>query len=279
VFRYDAASQTFTLPPEHAVCLTGSTAQNLAPRSQMSAMLAARLPKVAECFRTGGGVPFTEYRPDFTRFQDINSRRRHDTYLLDGYLPAVPGILERLEEGISVADIGCGTGRAVIVMASRFPRSRFIGYDIAADAIALARDEASGLGLDNADFEVLNVAQLPGAPARDLITAFDAIHDQVDPSAVLRRIYEALTPDGTFLMVDDKAASNLEENISRPRTAYSYATSLLFCMTVSLAEGGAGLGRMWGEQLARRMLAEAGFRRVEVSEAPDDRNSRYVCWK
>jgi SAM-dependent methyltransferase len=126
---------------------------------------------------------------------------------------------------------------------------------------------------------VLDVAELPPEPQFDLITAFDAIHDQVDPATVLRRIHEALAPDGTFLMIDIRAASDLADNLDNPMAPFLYSISVLHCMTVSLAGGGAGLGTVWGEQLARSMLEDAGFTRVEVSEAPGPMNNIYVCRK
>ncbi len=135
------------------------------------------------------------------------------------------------------------------------------------------------MGLSNATFEVMDVSKLPSEPKFDLITAFDAIHDQVAPAMVLQRISDALAPDGVFLMIDIRAASGIAENIGNPMAPFLYSISVLHCMTVSLAHGGAGLGTVWGEQLARKMLLEAGFTRVEVTEAPDPMNSIYVCRK
>jgi SAM-dependent methyltransferase len=277
IVEYDAATRTYTLPPEHAACLTGTTASNAAPRSQLTAILGARLAKVAACFRNGGGVPYSEFRPDFTEHQDTGARLRHDVYLIDGYLTVAPGLPARLAAGIDVADVGCGTGHAVNLMARAWPASRFTGYEIAEDALDRARAEAARLGLSNARFELMDVARLPSEPRFNLITAFDTIHDQADPATVLRRIHAALAPDGLFLMLDIRASSNVEDNIANPQAVMGYAASVLHCMTVSLAEGGAGLGTMWGEQTARRMLAEAGFSSVSVTDAPDGFNSLYVC--
>ena len=133
------------------------------------------------------------------------------------------------------------------------------------------------MGLANARFEALDITQLPAEPNFDLITSFDAIHDQRDPAAVLRRIVGALAPDGVYLMIEPKASSNLEDNIGNPFAPYMYGISVLHCLTVSLAEGGTGLGTCWGEQVARRMLAEAGLGRVEVVDAPGPQNSIYIC--
>ena len=123
----------------------------------------------------------------------------------------------------------------------------------------------------------MDVEQLPATPQFNLITAFDAIHDQADPARVLQRVHDALAPDGVFLMTDVKASSDLAENLTNPQAVPGYVVSVLHCLPVSLAEGGAGLGAMWGEQMARRMLAEAGFRTVDVTDAHDRFNSIYTC--
>ena len=164
-------------------------------------------------------------------------------------------------------------------MAKAFPASTFVGYDVAEDAIARAREEATGMGLSNARFEVLDVAELPAESPFDLITTFDAIHDQVEPQTVLRRIHDALAPGGIFYMVEFKFASEVGANIGNPFAPLYYGASLLHCMTVSLANGGAGLGAVWGEETARRLLAEASFRAVDVVETPRPQNYAFVCRK
>lgn len=275
--EYDPNSRTFLLPPEHAVCLTGTSSRNLAAGSQGLAMLAKRLPSVAECFRSGGGVPYSEFRPDFTEYMDASWRLLYDGLLIKGFLPVAKGLPERLAAGIRVADLGCGTGHAINLMAREYPRSDFVGYDIAEDAIQRARAEARAMGLPNARFEVVDVTRLPSEPKFDLITSFDAVHDQRDPAAVLRSAAAALAPDGIYLAVEPRASSNLEENVGNPFAPWMYGVSTLHCMTVSLAEGGAGLGTAWGEQAARRFLAEAGFTSIEVIEAPGPQNNIYIC--
>ena len=277
VLEYDAASKAFTLPSEHAACLTGTSSRNLAAGSQTLPMLSKRLPQIIECFRAGGGVSYSEYRPDFTEAMDASWRLLYDGLLIKGFLPAAKGLPERLKEGIRVADIGCGTGHAVNLMAREYPASSFAGYDLGEDAIVMARAEAREMGLTNAAFEVLDVTRMPADPKFDLITSFDAIHDQRDPATVLRRVAGALAPGGVYLMVEPKASSQLEENIGNPFAPYIYGMSVLHCMTVSLAAAGAGLGTAWGEQLARRMLGDAGFTTVEVVDAPGPQNSIYIC--
>jgi SAM-dependent methyltransferase len=199
---------------------------------------------------------------------DALGRGVFDELLVDAYLPLVPGLAERLVAGARVADIGCGTGHALVLLAGAFPASTFIGYDLATDAIARARSEAAGLA--NLSFEVRDAARLEVERPFDAVFVFDAIHDQVDPAAVLARIHAALVPGGTFVMVEPRASSNLEDNLGNPLAAFLYGVSTLHCMTVSLAGGGAGLGAAWGEQAARAMLAEAGFGEVAVHDAPGD---------
>jgi SAM-dependent methyltransferase len=277
IAEYDAASGTFTLPPEHALCLTGTSSRNLAPGSQTLAMLAKHVPAVAECFRSGGGVPYSDFRPEFTEAMDASWRLLYDGLLIKGFLPLVKGLPEHLEQGIRVADVGCGTGHAINVMARHFPNSTFVGYDFDSGAIARATAEAADLELSNARFEVLDVTQLPPSPQFDLITSFDSIHDQREPAKTLRRIADALAPEGVYVMVEPKASSRLEDNIGNPFAPYIYGISVLHCMTVSLAEGGAGLGTAWGEQTARQMLEDAGFTRIEVVDAPGPQNSIFIC--
>jgi hypothetical protein len=202
VLELDPATGRYSLPPEHALLLTGDTPLNLAAMSPMFTHLAKHVDTVADRFWTGGGIDYGEYRPEFTTVMDELGRRRYDALLVSTYLPLATGLVDRLAAGIRVADVGCGSGHCVNLMAEAFPASTFVGYDLATDAIDHARAEASERGLGNATFEVDDVLQLPTEPGFDLVTAFDAIHDQVDPAGVLRRIHDALRPGGTFYMVD-----------------------------------------------------------------------------
>jgi cyclopropane fatty-acyl-phospholipid synthase-like methyltransferase len=198
--------------------------------------------------------------------------------LTDSILPLAEGLDKRLKSGIDVLDIGCGSGRAVCKIAAEFPNSRFVGYDLCQDAVATARAEAQRLGLTNARFEVRDVSQLGEKQQFDLITAFDAIHDQAKPDVVLREIFSALRPGGTFLMQDILASSRLENNLENPIAPLLFTISTMHCMTVSLAQGGAGLGTCWGRELAEKMLADAGFQDVVVEKLPhDDMNYYYIA--
>jgi trans-aconitate methyltransferase len=208
---------------------------------------------------------------------DRRSRPRYDELLFSTYLGHPEGLLARLEAGIRVADVGCGTGYCVALMAARFPRSTVVGYDVSAPALAEARAAVAARGLANASFVVQDLARFAPEAPLDLVTAFDAIHDQADPAGVLRRIRAALAPGGLFLMVDVSASSELADNVGVPMAAHLYAVSTMHCMSVSLAGGGPGLGAAWGHQLATRMLEEAGFASVQLFERVDPVNSLYVA--
>ena len=270
IFDYDPASCTYTLPAEHAACLSGAGASNLAALAQINTHLGKHLHQVATAFREGGGVPYAEFRPEFTDVMDAAGRGTYGELLVDAWLPLVPGLVERLTAGARVVDIGCGTGYAVMVMAKAFPASTFVGYDLADDAIARARAEAAAEGLTNVRFEVCDVATLAVEERYDVAISLDAIHDQVDPRGVLSRIHAGLVPGGTYLMVEPAASSNLEDNVANPLSPWMYGVSTLHCLTVSLAHGGAGLGTVWGEQRARKMLADVGFGEVATHPAPGD---------
>ncbi|MCW6007940.1 class I SAM-dependent methyltransferase [Micromonospora sp. CPCC 205371] len=270
IIEYDGSARTYTLPPEHAASLTGAGAANLAPSSQIMVLLAEQVDGVTRAFREGGGVPYERFRPRFTDVMDTLGRGTYDELLIAEFLPLAGDLTAHLERGIRAADVGCGTGHCVNLMAQAYPASAFVGYDLSAEAIARARAEAAELGLANATFEVLDVAALPATPGFDAVFAFDAIHDQAAPATVLRRVYEALTPGGVFFMVDINASSDLQSNMDNPLAPMLYAISTLHCMTVSLAAGGAGLGTVWGRELAERMLAEAGFLDTTVHDAPGD---------
>ena len=278
IVTYDPRTRTYVLPPEHAACLTRAAgAANLATSMLFVSCVAAVEPEVVRCFRRGGGVPYSSYG----RFHEVMrswSGQILDETLLERTLPLVPGLADRLRQGIDVLDVGCGSGHAINLMARAFPTSRFTGYDFSEEGLAAARAEASAWRLANAEFVAQDVAAMTARGRFDFITAFDAIHDQAQPRRVLAGIAGALRPGGTFLMVDDRASSRLEDNLDHPLAPFLYGVSTMHCMTVSLALGGEGLGTRWGEQKARELLAEAGFTDVVVHEQPGDiANSYYVA--
>ena len=268
--EYHPQNDTYRLPPEHAKCLTRAAGtDNLAVASQYIALLGAVEQEIVACFRKGGGVPYSEFE-GLQRIMAEESVAFQDAALVDTTLPLVPGLVERLRQGIDVLDVGCGSGHAVNLMAQAFPKSLFSGCDFSSEGVERARGEARALGLANARFEVLDVARLEAVEAYDFVTAFDAIHDQAQPAAVLDGIARALRPDGTFLMMDVAASSHVHENLDHPMAPHLYTVSCMHCMTVSLALGGEGLGAMWGEQKAREMLGAAGFARVESKRVEGD---------
>ncbi|KLO31984.1 class I SAM-dependent methyltransferase [Mycobacterium haemophilum] len=280
VVDYDAEAQTYSLPAHRAAVLTRAAGpDNLALVAQFIPLLSGVEQQIIGCFRDGGGVPYSEF-PRFHSLMAETSGAVFDAALVDVVLPLVDGLPERLRSGVDVADFGCGSGHAVNVMARAFPASRFTGLDFSDEAIAVGTAEAARLGLGNAAFESHNLAQLAKAAAYDVITVFDAIHDQAQPARVLENIYRALRPGGVLLMADIKASSQLEDNVDVPMSTYLYTTSLMHCMTVSLALQGAGLGAVWGRQLATTMLGDAGFDDVRVVEIESDPiNNYYVAYK
>ncbi len=205
----------------------------------------------------------TRNSPPSTRSPPSCPRDTVDATLLEGALPLVPGLVERLEAGIDVADIGCGSGYALCVMARAFPNSRFQGFDFSEEAIMAARTQAREWELDNVTFEVRDVTDLSLTAAFDFITTFDAVHDQAAPDRVLAGIADALRPGGVYLCVDIAASSNVEDNADHPMGSFLYTISTMHCMTVSLALDGMGLGAVWGEQTALAMLADSRLRERE----------------
>ncbi len=280
VVDYDADAGTYSLPAHRAGVLTRAAGpDNLALVALFLPLLSEVEQKIIGCFREGGGLPYTEF-PRFHTLMAEMSGAVFDKALVDVVLPLVDGLPERLRSGADVADFGCGSGHAINVMARAFPAGRFTGIDFSDEAIATGIQEAARLGLSNATFESHNLPELDKVAAYDVITVFDAIHDQAQPARVLANIYRALRPGGVFLMADIKASSRLEENVEVPMSTYLYTTSLMHCMTVSLALDGAGLGAAWGRQLATKMLGDAGFDDVQVAEVESDPiNNYYIARK
>jgi 2-polyprenyl-3-methyl-5-hydroxy-6-metoxy-1,4-benzoquinol methylase len=280
VVEHDPEDGTYHLPPEHAAFLTrAATPDNIAVTAQFIPVLASVEDRIVESFQKGGGVPYSAY----TRFHEVMAEDSGQTVvaaLTDYILPLVPGLTGRLEAGIDVLDVGCGSGRALNLMARKFPNSRFTGYDFSEEAIARARTAAQKHDTTNVRFEVKDVATLDEEARYDLITTFDAVHDQADPAAVLRGIAAALRDDGVYLMQDIAGSSHLHNNLDHPLGPFMYTVSTMHCMTVSIAQGGEGLGAMWGEEKAKEMLKEAGFGEVEVERLPHDiANSYFVARK
>jgi SAM-dependent methyltransferase len=269
VVEYDAAERAYRLPPEHAAMLTGTGPNNFAAFMQGLTMAANVEEQIVACFRDGGGVPYSAF-PRFRAVMAEDSGAVHNATLIDVTLPLVPGLADRLSDGIDVADVGCGSGHAINLMARAFPRSRFTGFDLSEAAISAARAEAGRDGLANARFERRDAAHLGETERFDFVTTFDAVHDQARPDLMLAGIAASLRPAGIYLCMDTSASSQLADNLGHPLAPFLYTVSCMHCMTVSLADGGMGLGTMWGEQTARRMLGEAGFGSVEAKRVDGD---------
>ena len=277
IVHFDRSTRLFELPQAHAALLgRDAPSGNMAAMFQFIAVLGGVESRIVDCFRTGGGVPYGA----FDRFHEVMAEESAQTVvaaLENHILPLVPGLAGRLESGLDVADIGCGSGRAINHLAALFPRSRFTGYDLCEDAIAAARADSARLGLANVRFEARDVATLD-EERFDLVFTFDAVHDQAQPATVLANIRGLLRPGGVYLMQDIDAATDLADNLDHPLAPWVYTISCMHCMTVSLAQGGAGLGAAWGEQLALAMLKDAGFRDVQTHRLPHDiTNIYYVC--
>jgi len=283
VIEIDAASGRYSLPEGHAAFLCRAAASdNLAVFTQYIAMLGALEDEITECFAKGGGVPYEKFR----RFHAIMAEDSGQSVLssLESHvLPLVPGLIGRLDRGISVLDVGCGSGRIVNRLADLYPNSCFTGIDLSQEAIEKAREEASQRSLDNVEFSKMDLSDFDETAEPDgfdLITTFDAIHDQAKPMNVLKGIHRSLRQDGIYLMQDIRGSSFVHRNIDHPIGTFLYAISTMHCMTVSLAQGGEGLGAMWGEEKAREYLKAAGFRSIETNRLEHDiQNNWYVIRK
>jgi SAM-dependent methyltransferase len=270
VVVYDPDTRAYTLPREHAASLTREAPLgNLAVYAQHVALMGAMQDRILECFETGDGLEYGDY-PHFHHVMAEDSDQTVASQLFDSILPLAGDAAARLESGIDVLDAGCGRGAALLAMAGRFPASRFVGYDLCADAIEFASKAADTAELKNIHFEVRDLSDYDEVDRFDLITSFDAVHDQKDPQDLIRRLRRALRPGGIYLMQDIGGSAQLENNIDFPMAALLYAVSCIHCTPVSLAQGGRGLGTMWGWETAREMLENAGFSSVERHVLPHD---------
>ncbi len=275
IVEYHPQPGTYELPPEHAAFLTRAAgADNIAVFTQYISTLGYVEDDIVRCFRRGGGVPYAKF-PRFHEVMREDSGLAVVPLLIDEILPLIPNSRSRLTKGIRVLDVGCGSGRALNRLARHFPASSFVGYDLCEEPLAIARQEAQAQGLTNVHFEQKDLTRYQPEARYDLITAFDAIHDQARPDLVLGGICQALEKDGYFLMVDINASSKVENNRDHPVAPLLYTISTMHCMTVSLAQGGMGLGAMWGREKAGVMLREAGFDQISEHLLEQDFQNRY----
>lgn len=281
VVTVDSTSTFYSLPAEHAASLTRAAGpDNIAVTMQYIAMLGGVEDAIVRCFQHGGGVPYEQ----FSRFHNVMAEDNSVVSGLEPHvLPLVPGLTAQLSAGIRVLDVGCGSGRAMNRLAELYPNSRFLGLDLSNEAIATAKAESSRRGLRNIDFVARDLSDFDvtaDEAAYALITTFDAVHDQPQPLKVLKGIHHALRADGVYVMQDIRGSSFVYRNLDHPLGTFLYTVSTMHCMTVSLAQGGEGLGAMWGEEKTREYLTTAGFTSIEKHELPHDpMNNWYVVRK
>jgi ubiquinone/menaquinone biosynthesis C-methylase UbiE len=279
----DPESKRYFLPPEHAGFLTRvAGADNLAVFTQYISLLGSVEDEIVDCFKHGGGVPYAKF-PRFHAVMAEDSGQSVLSSLESHIVPLVPGLADRLATGIQMLDVGCGRGRIMNRLAELYPKSRFTGIDLSSEAVLVAWQEAAEKKLRNVEFIVSDLSEFhekAEQEAFDLVTTFDAIHDQAKPLNVLKGIYRTLRSGGVYLMQDIKGSSQVYKNIDHPLGTFLYTVSCMHCMTVSLAQGGEGLGAMWGEEKTRQYLTHAGFRSIEKHElAHDIQNNWYVVRK
>lgn len=272
---YDPATGRFALPAAHVPVLAAESPVYFGGLHQALYGLTGVLGEIVAAFRHGGGVPMERYSGDWWQGLERFTAGAFDTLLPQVWLPAMPAVHAKLAAGASVADVGCGRGRALIALARAYPESSFVGFDLHAGSIEAARAAAAEAGVaDRVTFVCLD--GVDGLPGRyDVITTFDVVHDAADPDGLLRAIRAALLPGGRYVCVDINVSHRLEDNAG-PLGAYFYGISVLYCLSTSLAQGGAGLGTCgFPEHVARRMCAAAGFREVRRVEIDNPFNTLY----
>jgi SAM-dependent methyltransferase len=265
---YDAATKTYTLPPEQAFCLADESSPTFLPGGfQVIAAAFRDEPKIADAFRTGKGVGWHEHDPGLFEGTERFFRPNYAANLVTSWIPALDGVQQKLERGARVADVGCGHGASTILMAQAFPRSTFIGFDYHEPSISWARKVASRAGVaDRVHFEVASSKRYPGT-GYDLVAFFDCLHDMGDPVGAARHVRDSLAPDGTWLLVEPFAGDRVEENLN-PIGRVFYGASTMICTPASLAqEVGLALGAQAGEARLREIMKEAGFTRFRRATA------------
>ena len=275
VVDFDAETRRYTLPAEHAAFLTRAAApDNMAVTTQFIALAATVEDLLLERFGSGEGLCYHH----FDRFHEVmaeDSAQLVVANLIEAILPVVPGLIGRLEAGIDVADFGCGGGRAMLRLARAFPRSRFFGFDLCADAFAATAAAARGEDLGNLAFAACDLSSAASVGHFDLVTAFDVVHDQKDPQSFLALVRQSLRHDGVYLMQDIGGSRDLEKNVGNPFAPLLYMISTMHCTPVSIGQGGPGLGAMWGVETATEYLSAAGFASVDVHRLVHDPINAY----
>jgi SAM-dependent methyltransferase len=266
---YDPESGRYTLLPEQALALTDSESPAYLPGFfQLALGSVIDSPHIAEAAETGEGVGWHEHNHNVFDGCERFFRPGYNANLLTAWLPAFDGVVEKLERGATVADVGCGHGSSTILMAQAFPSSTFVGSDYHAGSVETARERAREQGIDNVRFDVAPAARFDGK-GYDLVTMFDCLHDMGDPAGAARHVHEALAADGTWLIVEPRAGDRIEENLNPVGRAY-YGFSTLLCTPASLSqEVGLALGAQAGEARIRDVVTSGGFTRFRrAAETP-----------
>jgi 2-polyprenyl-3-methyl-5-hydroxy-6-metoxy-1,4-benzoquinol methylase len=268
--EYDPDSGRYRLPPEQAVALTDNQSPAYLPGFfQIALGSVLDSPTITEKVRSGDGYGWHEHVHDVHEGCERFFRPGYNAHLIAEWLPALDGVVEKLERGALVADAGCGHGSSTILMAQAFPNSTFIGSDYHAGSIETARDRAASAGVaDRVRFEVAPAASYSGGQY-DLITMFDCLHDMGDPVGAARHVRSTIKPDGTWMIVEPHAGDRVEENLNPVGRAY-YAFSTLLCTPASLSqEVGLALGAQAGEARIRDVVTAGGFTRFRrAAETP-----------
>lgn len=267
---YDAKTDTFSLPPEQAMVFANqeSPVYMMGGFDLMSALLDNQ-PKVQAAFKSGEGVAWGDQAGCMFCAVARFFRPGYHNYLVQQWLPSLDGVIDKLERGAKVADVGCGHGWSTVLMAKAFPKSTFIGYDFHPDSIKDAQAHAKEHGVSaNTRFEVGLAMDYPGKDF-DLVTCFDCLHDMGDPAGASAHIKQSLKPDGTWMIVEPMAGDTLEQNLNPVGRLY-YAGSTMICLPTSLSqEVGAGLGAQAGEKKLREVITSGGFKSVKrATETP-----------
>lgn len=271
--------ETFTLSPEAAAVLADeeSSLWFAAGAFQGGVAPPEIVDRLAEAFRSGVGLSYDDLGPSAAHHVERMLGPWARQALVPVILPALDGVAAALENGARVADVGCGSGVALIAMATAFPAARFEGYDPSRHAIERARAQVAAAGLDNVELQVAPAEQLPADPTYDLVITFDCLHDMPHPAAAVAAIRRALKDDGVWLIKDIRAKQRWQDNLRNPLLAMMYGTSVATCMSSALSEpGGAGLGTLgFPTELAERMVRDAGFTRFVVHDFDDPANLYY----
>jgi 2-polyprenyl-3-methyl-5-hydroxy-6-metoxy-1,4-benzoquinol methylase len=268
--HYEPASGKFTLPPEQAMVFANedSPVYMLGGFDLMASLIDAQ-PKVQAAFKTGGGVGWDDHTGCMFCAVARFFRPGYYNNLVASWLPALEGVVEKLQRGAAVADVGCGHGWSTVLMAKAFPNTTFVGYDFHPSSVDNARNHAQEHGVAaNTRFEVAKAKEFPGT-GFDLVTFFDCLHDMGDPAGAAAHVRQSLKPDGTWMIVEPMAGDRLEDNLN-PVGRLFYAGSTMICVPTSLSqEVGAALGAQAGEAKLREVIAGGGFRSVRrATETP-----------